>query len=385
MYNIISKLKSEKILWKYLLKDVNASAILLYRNSSEFIFPWLDIWNYIILNFVLENNNFSIKLEINDFKITISSTNENYTDLNDFLKEIIISYEETIFTDIIKLKESGLNNQDFSFYYFFSEYLDLDSLINSSKSWEFSKDNIEPKILKPKWSIIYNSDRNVIYKTSDETVNREMKWINSLFGISTKDFLYNSVFLVILWFINKKVLFNDWKLIVNMPLYHEHSIYLMPEITKKLISFNKETYIGKFNWLNVSLVQEDPNNDNFMNDKKRVMKNIDYDSVTVSYMILQPIFVFIDYTLVHSISEKEIISIFKEIIVNFNDAYYFEDYKSLWSEKIFDIFEKTYVYWIEKNNDWLELDEEELLKRKWFFDKNRDMILELFEKQINMK
>ena len=148
----------------------------------------------------------------------------------------------------------------------------------------------------------------------------------------------------------------------------------LKEIVKACIDFNINNNIWFHKWLRVTLVQENPQFWNFIINNNKILV-IDFDLITISYIILQPIYIFIEIVLLKDYTYKQMLKIFIYIIFIFRKKNEFsEDFSFLWKNNLFNIYNKVFICWIEKNNDRMHLNKKILNNNKLFFYLNKKII-----------
>ncbi|MDD4151437.1 MAG: hypothetical protein PHR68_02375 [Candidatus Gracilibacteria bacterium] len=380
MYDILLKLKGKILFGRYQLIDINISNIVIYINIYKFLFKDNLSDNRVFLKVfdIIEGCTIIYTIDINKKGILFkfSSKNLEYLEINIFFEKLIKSY---YIKNTINISDNKLK----LFYYFFFNYIDKDIFYKISENDIFLNigKNIEPILTSNNINNItlYKNNRCIIKKI-DNNIEKELKWINSIHGISLLDFYMTNILLKKFGYIkNIKVDLVNKKIGYIMPYYNFLNFIEIKEIILELILFNKKTFISKLNGLKIGLVQEDPNKSNFIKSKKGNFI-IDFDSVTVSFLFLQPIYLYLDLVLVKNFSNEDLLKLFKIIFnVFFNNLFYREDLLKIGKKNLFIIYSKIYEYGFLKNSTWIQGN---YLKEKFFYN-NKDVIFKILSSKLN--
>ncbi|MFK7779963.1 MAG: hypothetical protein QM490_02350 [Candidatus Gracilibacteria bacterium] len=378
MYDFLLKLKGKILFGKYKLLEINISNLLLYGNIHLFLFneKILDDFVFLIFYDLEYGEEFIYKISKHNKDIIVSPINfkKNRINIDMFIQ---------IFFNACKINShinSNIEEKLYLIYYFFNNYIDKESFLNILKDKNSIKylENVEPiidteSLINKEKGYLYKSDKNFI-KQSNNIVSKNMLWINSIHGISLLDFYINSLFLVKNGFI-KKIKYFENQILYEMPYYIFVSKININDIVKILIKFNIKNYIGLKGGLKIGLIQEDPNRHNFINTHKGKYM-VDFDSVTISYCILQPIYLFLDSILIDNYSNKQILNMFSFITKNFFSLDFFRnDFDRMGVKNIYKIYEKIYIYGYIQNKTWTGGVNHELKEN--FFKNNKKTIISI--------
>lgn len=356
--------KLNNILWtcileKYILKDINISSFLIYQSIYEFLFKNKLEKNILYLTFLEKNTNKSYTIEILFKKEKIELIiDEELEDLKKYLNTNIEKF----------LKETPNDFKEDYFYLFFSSFFDEKEYKDLKKSH-----NYEISYINKEWQ--KNYERSHIIVTQKNTIIKEIKWINSIHWISNIDFFKNMIFLKKNWYLNNFGYRNS-VLYYEMPYFIWEKKVSYKEIVDYLIIFNNLNYIWDYKWLWVCLIQEDTNIDNFIKITDNKIRIIDFEDVTNSFIILQPIYIFLSFVLYsNNLYDREKLLVFLKYTFKkyLDNKIFYRDFNTLKPFLLFEFYKKIYLIWITKNSQWVNIKEDLI----YFFDNNKEQIIKI--------